>query len=58
VFEFNSSLQTLYDFCPEKGCVDGAEPIAGPVVDSAGNLYGTTYSGGHHGGGTIYELSP
>src|SRR5580704_868352 len=37
---------------------DGASPDAGLVFDSAGNLYGTTYSGGSHGSGTVFELAP
>jgi len=37
---------------------DGAIPYAGLVMDSAGNLYGTTVIGGIHGWGTAFELSP
>jgi len=37
---------------------DGANPVGGVIVDSGGNLYGTTFDGGIKGGGTIYELSP
>src|SRR5579859_5163238 len=53
----------LYNFCSNQ-CMDGSEPEAGLVIDSAGNLYGTTYAGGQpcpgFGGtcGTIFELSP
>jgi uncharacterized repeat protein (TIGR03803 family) len=35
----------------------GDNPQAGLVIDSAGNLYGTTFLGGA-GGGTVFELSP
>ena len=28
------------------------------IADAAGNLYGTTYYGGAHGEGTVFELSP
>jgi len=28
------------------------------VLDSAGNLYGTTVEGGEYAGGTIWEISP
>jgi uncharacterized repeat protein (TIGR03803 family) len=31
-------------------------PVAGLVMDPAGNLYGTTSGGGAHGGGTVFEL--
>jgi uncharacterized repeat protein (TIGR03803 family) len=37
---------------------DGASPYGGPVLDSSGNLYGTTYAGGTYGSGNVYELSP
>ncbi|MFZ0770025.1 MAG: choice-of-anchor tandem repeat GloVer-containing protein [Candidatus Sulfotelmatobacter sp.] len=38
---------------------DGSEPGAGLLLDSAGNLYGTTYHGGsRYGYGTVYEITP
>jgi len=40
---------------------DGAEPYAGPILDAAGNLYGTTFQGGNSkscGCGTVFKLSP
>lgn len=40
------------------GGTDGASPFSGVVFDSAGNLYGTTNSGGANGYGTVYKLSP
>ncbi len=36
---------------------DGANPFAGLVFDTAGNLYGTTYYGGASNEGTVFELS-
>jgi len=36
---------------------DGAFPYAGVVLDSAGNLCGTTQYGGNYGKGTAYRLS-
>jgi len=42
---------------------DGDQPEAAPILDAAGNLYGTTYLGGSDdclgdGCGTVYELRP
>ncbi len=38
--------------------IDGDAPVAALVMDSAGNLYGTTAGGGAYGGGTAFEVSP
>jgi uncharacterized repeat protein (TIGR03803 family) len=35
---------------------DGANPDNGVILDSAGNLYGTTYAGGLANYGTVFEL--
>jgi len=54
----------LYSF---RGAEDGAMPRAGLILDSAGNLYGTTSCGGAsagtffgcpNGGGVVFKLSP
>ena len=37
---------------------DGQIPYAGVIRDAAGNLYGTTYSGGTYSGGTVFEVKP
>ena len=37
---------------------DGADPFTGLILDSAGNLYGTTVSGGDLNGGVVFKLSP
>jgi uncharacterized repeat protein (TIGR03803 family) len=53
----------LYAFCSESGCSDGNAPYAGPILDPAGNLYGTTENGGASsecpppGCGTVYQLT-
>jgi uncharacterized repeat protein (TIGR03803 family) len=45
----------LYSFT---GGNDGREPHGALVFDKNGNLYGTTYQGGLHRRGTLFELSP
>lgn len=54
-------LTSLYSFTGAcvlgVGC-EGATPMAGVIMDSAGNLYGTTEYGGNSGYGTVYKLSP
>jgi len=50
--------QVIYSFCSNSGCSDGSYPASGVVFDTAGNLYGTTFSGGDYGGGTVFELMP
>jgi uncharacterized repeat protein (TIGR03803 family) len=37
---------------------DGESPVAGLILDAAGNLYGTTDSGGAYGPGTVFKLTP
>jgi uncharacterized repeat protein (TIGR03803 family) len=51
------SFRLLYSFCTVGGCVDGAAPHGGIVFDASGNAYGTTYSGGTTGEGTVFELT-
>ena len=43
----------LYSF---SGGLDGADPLGGLIMDSAGNLYGTTLQGGVGGYGEIFEI--
>jgi uncharacterized repeat protein (TIGR03803 family) len=53
------TLTTLYTFCSQINCTDGAEPEAGLVQGTNGNFYGTTVSGGANGtAGTVFEITP
>jgi uncharacterized repeat protein (TIGR03803 family) len=60
VFEITPAgkLTTLYIFCSQPNCIDGATPYAGLVEGTNGNFYGMTYRGGTHNGGTIFEVTP
>ncbi len=51
-------LTTLYSFCAQSNCPDGANPAAGLVRATNGYFYGTTTRGGAHGAGTIFEMAP
>ena len=57
VFKLGSGgLETvLYSF---KGGTDGINPPTGLIADKAGNLYGTTGSGGTSDLGTVFKLAP
>jgi uncharacterized repeat protein (TIGR03803 family) len=48
----------LFSFCNDSLCNKGGSPQSGPIIDSQGNLYGTTSVGGSGRGGTVYEVSP
>jgi uncharacterized repeat protein (TIGR03803 family) len=45
----------LYSFT---GGADGNSPYSGVIIDKAGNLYGTTYSGGDYSAGAVFKLTP
>lgn len=51
------SHQELYRFCARLNCRDGAYPHGGLIIDTAGNLYGTTSAGGKFDEGVVYKLS-
>lgn len=66
VYRWNgSTMEALYSFCSQPKCADGSESWTSVTLDSAGNLYGATSTGGPNeipeeniGAGVIYELSP
>ena len=45
----------LYSFLG--GTTDGSDPEAGLIMDSAGNLYGTTFGAGAAGAGTVFRIT-
>src|ERR1022692_464184 len=53
------TLTTLYSFCSQTNCTDGAYPYAGLVQAANGDLYGTTNYGGVNGDfGTVFKITP
>lgn len=63
------SVGTVYELSPQNGVWTekilvnftpelGDRPYGTPVMDSSGNLFGTTKTGGPLSGGTVFELSP
>lgn len=69
-FGGNSLTGTVYELlapvgkggCQEKilwkfDTTDGYEPVDSLIVDSAGNLYGTTPGGGSNGYGTVFKMA-
>jgi uncharacterized repeat protein (TIGR03803 family) len=53
----SGTVTTLYSFCSQSHCPDGANPVAGLVQGSDGDFYGTTYYGGGDNNGTVFRLS-
>lgn len=56
----NWAFNTIYRFWPRSAVQDGAGPVAPLTFDGAGNLYGTTVSGGLHFNayGVVFKLAP
>jgi uncharacterized repeat protein (TIGR03803 family) len=55
-------LTTLYSFCSQSNCADGALPYAGLMQATDGQLYGTTTYGGANCGlsiecGTVFKIT-
>jgi uncharacterized repeat protein (TIGR03803 family) len=54
----SGALTTVYQFCTQGGCADGAGPYGGLVQSTNGDFYGTTFGGGVVGGfGTVFKLA-
>jgi len=51
-------LTTLYSFCQQANCADGAGPYSGLVQATDGNFYGTTAAFGANGEGTVFKITP
>jgi uncharacterized repeat protein (TIGR03803 family) len=60
----DGTLTTLYWFCSQDNCADGAHPFAAPQPTPDGNAYGTTSCSGpsllcgdRYSGGTLFKIS-
>lgn len=51
----SASETVLYEF---QNNLDGSQPQSGLILDTSGNLYGTTSRGGEVQGGTAFKLTP
>jgi uncharacterized repeat protein (TIGR03803 family) len=49
------TLTTLYNFCSQANCADGAGGTS-LIIGSDGNFYGTTWAGGVGGNGTVFKF--
>jgi uncharacterized repeat protein (TIGR03803 family) len=59
------TFTTIYNFCSQTDCTDGAGPYAGLVQGTSGDFYGTTFYGGANtscnagvGCGTVFKITP
>ena len=50
------SFTTIYNFCSQQYCLDGALPSSALIQGTDGNLYGT--AGGTYTGGTVFKITP
>jgi uncharacterized repeat protein (TIGR03803 family) len=48
----------IFNSCSIYQCTDGEFPVAGLILDAAGNLYGTASQGGPSDAGAVFELMP
>ncbi len=51
------TITTLYSFCSQTNCTDGANPFGPLAQGTDGNLYGAAEEGGLNNYGTVFELS-
>jgi uncharacterized repeat protein (TIGR03803 family) len=58
LYEVAANTSTITKLVTFTGTANGGRPYAAPIVDAAGNLYGTTNEGGTTNNGTVYKYNP
>src|ERR1022692_4258854 len=53
-----ATLTTIHRFCSQSGCADDANPTAGLVQATNGDLYGTTSGFPNGNNGTVFKITP
>lgn len=53
----NGTLTTIYSFCAQSGCSDGAQPKGALIQASDGNLYGTTSGLAFTNTGSVFKIT-
>jgi uncharacterized repeat protein (TIGR03803 family) len=53
----SGAVTTIYNFCIQDNCTDGASPFSPLIQATDGRFYGMTSSGGSLGAGTIFSVS-
>ncbi|HET6250235.1 MAG TPA: delta-60 repeat domain-containing protein [Tepidisphaeraceae bacterium] len=56
LFELVSGSSTITSLGSFNAASDGSSPVGGVILDSSGDLFGTTTAGGSTGNGSIFEL--
>ena len=54
----SGALTTLYSFCTQSDCTDGAYPYGTLVQAADRQIYGTTTGGGTYNSGTVFKITP
>jgi hypothetical protein len=54
----DAGYNVVYSFCAQADCTDGQSPVGGLIADGSGNIFGATFQGGAHAGGTVFQFTP
>ncbi len=54
----SGTMTILHSFCQQPQCSDGNLPMGSLLLSTDGNFYGVTESGGAHGFGSVFKITP